>query len=113
MGGTRISSPAIANGCLYLPEQSGGIVRCIDAASGKQHYRKRIPGSAGFSASPITAGDRVYLTDQAGRTTILKAGSELDVVAANELGEMTWSSPALVGDRLVIRTVDHVYCIGQ
>jgi hypothetical protein len=59
------------------------------------------------------AGDRVYLIDQAGRTAILSAGPELDVVGTNDLGEMTWSSPGVIGDRLLIRTVDHLYCIGK
>ncbi|HEX6963783.1 MAG TPA: PQQ-binding-like beta-propeller repeat protein [Lacipirellula sp.] len=112
MSGFRISSPTVANGCLYLPEQGGGIVRCVDAATGEEHYRKRIRGATGFSASPIAVGDRVYLTDQAGRTVVVKAGPELEVLAANELSEMTWSSPAVVGRRLLIRTVDHLYAIG-
>jgi outer membrane protein assembly factor BamB len=113
MSGFRISSPTVAGGCIYLPEQGGGIVRCIDASSGEEHYRKRIRDATGFSASPIVAGDRVYLVDQAGRTAVVKAGPELDVIAGNELGEMTWSSPAVIGRRLLIRTVDHLYAIGD
>jgi outer membrane protein assembly factor BamB len=113
MSGFRIASPTVCEGCVYLPEQGGGIVRCLDANTGEEHYRKRIPGAAGFSASPVTCDDRIYCIDQAGRTTILKAGPELKVVAANDLGEMTWSSPAVVGNHLLIRTVDALYCLGQ
>jgi outer membrane protein assembly factor BamB len=111
MGGFRVASPVVCNGCLYLPEQSGGILRCVDAATGEEHYRKRIPGAGGFSASPMAHNGHVYFIDQRGRTAIIEAGSKLSVVASNDLNEMTWASPAVAGDRLLVRTVDHLYCI--
>ena len=37
--------------CLYTLEQQGGIVRCCDAKTGKEHYRQRLPGADGFTAS--------------------------------------------------------------
>ena len=113
MGGFRVASPVVCNGRLYLPEQSGGVLRCVDAASGEEHYRKRLPDAGGFSASPIAHRDHVYFIDQRGRTAILEAGSELNVVASNDLAEMTWASPSVAGDRLLVRTVDHLYCIGE
>jgi outer membrane protein assembly factor BamB len=112
-GGFRISSPTVADGCIYLPEQGGGIVRCLDASSGDEHYRKRIPGASGFSASPIVNDGRVYCLDQAGATFVLEAGPQLNVLASNKLGEMSWSSAGVVGDRLLIRTVDYLYSIGE
>jgi outer membrane protein assembly factor BamB len=113
IGGSRIASPVVCNESLYLPEQGGGIVRCLDAKTGKEHYRKRVPDAKGFSASPLAVDGRVYCTDHAGRTTIIEAGPELRVVASNDLGEMTWSSAAVAGERLLVRTVDHLYCIGK
>jgi outer membrane protein assembly factor BamB len=113
VGGSRIASPVVCKEYLYLPEQGGGIVRCLDAKTGKEHYRKRAPDAKGFSASPLAVDDRVYFTDQAGRTTIIEAGPELHVVASNDLGGMTWASPAVAGDRLLVRTVEHLYCIGE
>jgi outer membrane protein assembly factor BamB len=113
VGGSRIASPVVCREFLYLPEQGGGIVRCLDAKTGKEHYRKRAADAKGFSASPVAIDGRVYLTDQAGRTTVIEAGPELNVVASNDLGEMTWASAAIAGDRVLVRTVDHLFCIGE
>lgn len=111
--GGRMSSPSICAGNLYVLENGGGMIRCIDAKTGKQHYRKRIPDAGGFTSSPITSGNKVYCTDQNCKTFVLEAGPDLNVLATNDLGEMCWSSAAVAGDILLLRTVDHLYAIGQ
>jgi hypothetical protein len=99
---------------VYILEQNGGIIRCLDAKTGREHYRKRLPTAAGFSASALANGDKVYCTDQRGRTHVIAAGPELKVVAKNDLGdEMCWASPAVADNHLLIRTIDHLYAIGQ
>jgi outer membrane protein assembly factor BamB len=111
--GYRMASPILAQGCVYVLEQHAGIVHCIDAKTGKEHYRKRLPGARGFTASPLVNRDNVYCVDQNCRTTVLKAGPDLQVIGANDLGEMCWASPAVAGDSVLFRTVDHLYSIGQ
>jgi outer membrane protein assembly factor BamB len=113
MTGFRIASPVVCEGCLYVLEQGGGVVRCLDVKTGQEHYRKRLPGVSGFSASPVANGGHVYCLDQRGRTAIIAAGPELKVVATNDLGEMSWASPAVAANRLLLRTVDHLYAIGE
>jgi outer membrane protein assembly factor BamB len=111
--GNRMASPLVYKGCLYVLDNRGGVVRCLDAATGAEHYHKRVPGASGFVASPWAAGDRVYCLDQDGRTSVLKAGPKLEVEASNELEGMCWGSAAVAGDRLLIRTVEQLYCIGE
>jgi outer membrane protein assembly factor BamB len=112
--GYRSASPLLYQGCLYVLEQQSGIVRCLDAKTGKEHYRQRLSGASGFTASPLAAGGRVYFFDQNSVTIVAEAGPELRIVATNKLdGEMCWATPAVVGDRLLIRTVNGLYCIGQ
>ena len=109
----RIASPLVCEEYLYLLEQNMGIVRCLDAKTGEEHYRQRLPGAKGFVASPLANGGNIYCLDQNGRTTVLKAGRELSVIASSDLDEMCWASPAVIGSHLLIRTVDHLYCIGR
>ena len=80
---------------------------------GNEHYRKRVPDASGFVSSPITSGNKVYCTDQNGKSFVLEAGTELKVLATNDLGEMCWSSAAIAGNVLLIRTIDHLYCDRQ
>ena len=53
----------------------------------------------------------VFCLDDAGTTHVLRAGAEFEVVGANKLGEMAWSSPAVANGAVFLRTVDHLYCI--
>jgi outer membrane protein assembly factor BamB len=113
LGGTRIASPLLCANCLYVLENGSGIVHCLNAQTGEEFYRERLPGAAAFTASPLANDGKIYCLDQNAMTTILEAGPELKVVAASSLDEMCWASPAVVGNRLLIRTVDHLYCIGD
>jgi outer membrane protein assembly factor BamB len=102
----------VAGGCLYLLDQQAGILRCLDAQTGKQHYRQRLPEATGLTASPWVKDDKVFCLDQSGQTFVLQAGPEYKIVATNKLpNEMYWASPAIAGDVLLIRSADHLYCI--
>lgn len=113
--GCRMASPAICHDCVYLSEEFAGIIRCYDAKTGKEHYRKRVPGAAnGFTASALVNGDKVYFIDQRGRTHVIESGPEFKVVAMNKLSEeMCWASPAVVGNRILLRTTGHLFAIGE
>lgn len=101
-------SPLLVGGELYMVSDNG-IATCLDARTGKPHWRERVPGQ--YSASPVAAGGYVYLQSEDGVGTVLKAGTEFEVVATNKLGERTQASYAVDGDALLIRTETHLYRI--
>ena len=110
--GHRVASPVVISDCLYLLEQQAGILRCIDAKTGKQHYRQRLPGATGLTASPWTRDGKVYCLDQSGQTFVLAVGPEYKVLETNKLpDEMFWASPAAAGVSLFLRSADQLYCI--
>lgn len=109
--GIQMASPAYCDGYLYLLERRRGVLHCVDARSGTTAYRKRIPGSRAFWASPWTANKRVFCLDDQGTTYVLAAGPEFQLLRSNDLDEQTWSTPAVAGGLLFLRTVDHLYCI--
>lgn len=110
-GGPPMASPLLHQGLLYVLDQRGGVVTCYDAASGKQHYKERLPGATGFYSSPWASGDLVYCMDQEGQAFVLKAGPTLEVVGTNKLGEMFWSSVCIADGKLILRGLDNIYCI--
>jgi outer membrane protein assembly factor BamB len=112
--GFRVASPVIAKDCVYMLDEFAGVIRCLDAKTGKLHYRKRVPGAAaGFTASALVHGDNVYCTDQRGQTHVIAAGPEFRVIAKNSLNdEMCWASPAVSGNHIFLRTTEHLYAIG-
>ncbi len=108
----RNASPLLYKGCLYMLDQSRGTVRCFGAETGRLHYQERVPGCSGFMASPWANDGKVFLLDDTGLTAVLEAGPEFKLIRTNRLSDgVVWSSPAIVGDSLLIRGMEHVYCI--
>jgi outer membrane protein assembly factor BamB len=109
--GPPMSSPLVYKDCVYVLEQRGGILGCYDAASGHQHYRQRIEGAKGFTASPWASDNNIYCLDEDGQTFVLAAGGEFKLLATNKLDDAFWSSAAVAGDHLLLRGVNNLYSI--
>jgi outer membrane protein assembly factor BamB len=87
-----------------------GVVSCVDAATGKVHWRQRVGGN--YSGSPIAILDRLYCIAEDGTVVVLAAGPDYQLIARNPLGENSNSTPAVAGGRLYLRTVSHLICVG-
>jgi outer membrane protein assembly factor BamB len=89
----------------------GGIATCLKAATGEIVWQERVGGN--FSASPVVAAGRIYFMGDNGETTVIEAGPQYKVLAKNPLGENLQASPAFSGNRIFIRTAQHLFCIAQ
>jgi outer membrane protein assembly factor BamB len=87
-----------------------GIAQCLDARSGTQLWKERIPGD--YKASPIAADGHVYFLNTAGLTTVIAAGDEFKKVSENQLDDETIASPAAAAGVLYLRGREHLYAIG-
>jgi outer membrane protein assembly factor BamB len=88
-----------------------GIVTCIDAATGKPVWQKRV-GGVGYSGSPVRVGDKVYCVDEAGVVVVLSAGKTFEELGRMDLKEECRATPAVADGRMYLRTVSHLYSIG-
>ena len=101
-------TPLVYDGVLYICSDNG-IFAAYDVASGTRLYRERISEKAGaFSASPVAAGGRVYLTSEDGDIFVVRAGRTYELLSTNPLGEVAMATPAVSGDQLIVRTRGHV-----
>lgn len=105
-----VSSP-VATDKYVLTAASGGIVTCLNAATGKMVWTHEY--DAGFNASPVIVGERVYLTDTKGKTFVLKLGDKFEQLAENVLGEPCDATAAIPEGRIYLRTLKNLYCIGK
>jgi len=48
-----------------------------------------------------------------GQTFVVKAGTQFELLATNNLGERITASPAISGNELIYRTDSTLYCIGK
>ena len=44
---------------------------------------------------------------------IFKMDDEFELLGNPEIGEDVYTTPAFVGDRIYIRGIDHLFCIGE
>jgi len=107
-GVTTIPSPIYVKPYLYMVTEKG-ILNCLEAASGKEVWQERLPGS--YHASPIYAGGNLYFLAENGETTVVAPGPQFKVVAQNPLGERCLASMAVANGRLFIRTAGNLCCI--
>ena len=71
-----------------------GIMWCLDAKTGKAVYERQRLRTATYSGSPVLADGKIYITDEDGVTSVVQAGPKFAVLAENDLGDYTLSSPA-------------------
>jgi outer membrane protein assembly factor BamB len=110
-GGTYLPSAVAYEGALYTLTETG-ILNCFDAKTGKQIYKTRIdPAASAFTTSPWAYNGRLFCLSEEGQTFVIKTGEQFQLLHVNELDEMAQASPALVGERLLIRTERHLYSI--
>ncbi len=110
--GTYIPSPIFYQGILYL-FGNNGVLTAYDAKTGERLYRARVGGGGSFAASPIAADGRLYFANEDGDVIVARAGRTYQELAKNEMKEVIMSTPAISDGVVVIRTLGHVYGMGE
>lgn len=105
----KMSSPVLSDGLIYFVDE-GGIVSCLDSASGETVYRERLAGK--FSASPVLAGGRLYFASREGRVYVIPEGKTFRVEATNRIDGSIMASPVPLNGSLLLRTGEHLYLAG-
>jgi outer membrane protein assembly factor BamB len=106
-----VPTPAAIEGKVYVCHDKGRIA-CLDIKSGKQLWSAETPRNRNaFSSSPILAGNRIYLAREDGAVFVIDADSH-QWLATNQLDGFTVATPVLVDGKILIRTAEHLYCIG-
>ena len=93
-----------------------GFLSCHDARTGRQVYEKqriRPQGNTAFTASPWAARGKIFALSEDGDTYVFAAGPEYQLLHKNSLEEMCMATPAIAGDRLLIRTLTRLFCVAK
>ena len=108
--GTYLPTELAYEGGLYVLTHTGILTR-FDAASGQQTYKSRVGEGGEFTSSPWAYNGKVFCLNEEGRTFVVRAGDKFELLGSNHLAEMALATPAIVGDRLILRTEKHIYSI--
>jgi outer membrane protein assembly factor BamB len=96
---------------LLFMVNDNGVVTCVEAKTGADVWTGRLNQT--YSASPLSAGGRVYFFGEDGKATVIEAGRTYKVVAENVLDDGFMATPAIDGAALYVRTKSHLYRIEQ
>ena len=109
--GTYLPSSVAYQGAIYTLTETG-ILNRFDAKTGKQIYKTRIdPRATAFTTSPWAYNGKLFCLSEEGQTFVVSTGDEFKLLHVNELDDFAQASPALVGERLLIRTEHRLYSI--
>ena len=103
-GAPYTSTPLLYDDLLYVVTDNG-ILSAYDPASGQRVYQQRVGNAGGFSASPVAAAGRIYLSSEEGEIFVVRAGRTFELLSTNPMGEIVMATPALSGDMLIVRTL--------
>jgi len=106
--GRVVGTPIVKDGLLYVGDL-GGTVHCLDAASGAHLWMHETNDA--IWGCLLLAGDRLYVGNEAGLMTILRAGRKQELLAEIEMDAPLYSRPAAAGDSLYLSTANRLYRI--
>jgi outer membrane protein assembly factor BamB len=112
MNGPDVPTP-VTDGKYFFSVNDRGIVWCLDAKTGQEIWGGQRIKPATYSSSPVLADGKIYVTNEDGMTTVLKAGPKFEVLAENDLSDYTLSSPAISDEHIFLRTEHFLYAIGR
>ncbi|MCU0874222.1 MAG: PQQ-binding-like beta-propeller repeat protein, partial [Pirellulaceae bacterium] len=112
--GSNVSSPIYLDGHLYWTHESREIAYCAKAGTGEIVYEQRLERAGQFYASALLADGRLYYVTRSGKTFVLAAKPQFEQLAVNDLSDrgVFNASPAVSGNRLLIRSDKFLYCVG-
>lgn len=108
--GEKSSTPVVINGLLFLVTETGPAF-CLDAKTGEVLWKKRLEGR--YFSSVVAMGNKVFFTNESGRTTVVTIDREFRQLAKNTLDESVYATFVPVGSQLFARTSRYLYCIQE
>jgi outer membrane protein assembly factor BamB len=108
----NMPTPLIYRDVLYIVK-TGGIIASFDPATGKSFKVGRSQDALGeYFSSPVAGDGKIYFVSENGKVTVVKAAPQWDILAVNDRGEDTHTTPAIAGGRIFIRTHKALYAFG-
>lgn len=111
--GPYMPTPLAYKGVLYVLANNG-LFDAIDLQTGTDIYRQRLPNvGSGFSASPVAADGKIYLSSEDGEILVIAAGPEFSHIGTNSMGDLLMATPAISDGAMFVRTMTGLFAIGK
>jgi outer membrane protein assembly factor BamB len=111
--GSYMPTPLVYQGVLYVLNNNG-VLDAYDLQTGAELYRQRLPTvGSGFSASPVAADGKLYLSNEDGEVLVVAAGRTFTHVATNSMGELLMATPAISDGVMYLRSSASLTAVGR
>ncbi|HYE85309.1 MAG TPA: PQQ-binding-like beta-propeller repeat protein [Vicinamibacterales bacterium] len=111
--GSYMPTPIAYRGQLYVLANNG-VLDAYEIATGKEIYRQRLQlVGSGYSASPVAADGKLYLSNEDGEIVVVDAGPVFKQIAVNSMGETIMATPALSNGVMFIRGASTLFAVGR
>ncbi len=111
--GSYMPTPLAYRGLLHVLANNG-VFDAYDIASGREIYRQRLPlVGSGFSASPVAADGKIYLSNEDGEMLVVEAGETFKLLGTNSMGETLMATPAISQGVIYVRGASTLFAIGR
>jgi outer membrane protein assembly factor BamB len=110
--GPDVPTP-VSDGKLLYCVSDRGVVEVLDVQTGAVIYGPERLKPAIYSASPVLADGKIYVTSEEGVTSVFRAGRTFELLAENPTEEYTLSTIAVSKGQLFLRTEKFLYAIGK
>ena len=111
--GSYMPTPLIYKGILYVLANNG-VFDAYELSTGKEIYRERLPNiGSGFSASPVAADDKIFISSEDGDVIVVAAGPVYKHLGTNSMGELLMATPALSEGVMYVRSAASLFAIGR
>lgn len=110
--GPDVPTPVTDGTYLYILRDNG-VMFAHEARTGDVVWGPERVAPGTYSASPLLADGRIYLTSEDGMTTVIRQGPEFEILARNDLDEYTLSSLVPVNGQIFARTDFTLWAIGE
>jgi outer membrane protein assembly factor BamB len=109
----NVPTPLIYENVMYLVKD-GGILTTVNPTTGRIGKQGRLTGAIDtYYSSPVAGAGFVFFAGQNGKVSVIQAGSDWKLLAVNDMEEEIYATPALVENRIYLRTKNNLYCFSD
>jgi outer membrane protein assembly factor BamB len=114
--GAFVTTPVAYKGKVYsvsgVQSRQAGMVTCLDPATGTTHWEGKLQEDrVEFFSSPVIADDKLYHARIDGKVFVAQVEPEFKVLSVNDMGEPIVAAPVPVGNHILIRGFDTLFCV--
>jgi outer membrane protein assembly factor BamB len=107
---TSGASAVVHQGNVYAVNRAG-VLTCASAKTGEVSYQLRLKGPVW--ATPVIAGDYLYLVSFEGLAHVVKLGDKGELVGTADFGEKIQGTPAVADGAMFVRSDKHLWKIAE